>query len=108
MSDNLAKENYTSLNKERKDADISLEINTNNNLNEGNKIELQEDFTKETNISGTTKPLEIIKDTESDNCNLENTNRYGQTIPFLFISGEPFISISPNCKIKNKKNIIIK
>jgi hypothetical protein len=94
MSEALTKENYNEINKASKETDISLDIKENNNELDENKLKLQEDRIKETEISDTSLPLEIDNYT-----NLENINRYGLNFPFLFIRGEPFILISPNCKI---------
>ena len=80
MSEALTKENYNEINKASKETDISLDIKENNNELDENKLKLQEDRIKETEISDTSLPLEIDNYT-----NLENINRYGLNFPFLFI-----------------------
>jgi hypothetical protein len=82
----------TQTDKKANETDTSLNIN--NYHIEENKLEIQDSF-KDAKISGSDSISPKIQEDDNN----ENSNRYGLTIPLLFIKGEPFFSISPNCKI---------
>lgn len=79
---------------DKKENETDTSLNINNYHIEENKLEIQDSF-KDTKISGSDSPS---PETQED-YNKENSFRYGLTMPYLFIEGEPFLSISPNCKI---------
>ena len=82
----------TQTDKKANESDTSLNIN--NYHIEENKLENQ-DSLNDTKISGS----DSISPEIQEDYNNENSFRYGLTMPYLFIKGEPFLLISPNCKI---------
>ena len=85
---------------DKKANEIDASLNINNYHIEENKLEIQDSF-KETKILGSDSISPKIQEDDNN----ENSFRYGLTIPLLFIKGEPFFSISPNCKIIYNKII---
>lgn len=83
------RENYEKINKESED---SLEINNSPSIEGDLENAEGADNSLENKLEG--------KDTEIKgiNANPVNQNRFGLTMPFFFIEGEPYFSISPNCK----------
>lgn len=79
----------------------SNEIDTSLNIKEfpieQNKLEIQDSFNDKKNSESDSNTSKVKKDE-----NIVNSHRYGLTIPSLFLGGEPYFLISPNCKIKIK------
>lgn len=92
---------YQKINKESED---SMQINNPLSLNRDMENVLEANIIKENKLEVNEKEQkEIIT-------NPVDENRFGLTNPFLFIGGEPYISLSPNCKLNNSfylLNIII-